>query len=351
METCEWPVLVPERMNVMSVFYLLDKICDQISDAVLDAHLSFDPDAKVCVAKTGMILLYYQQICIHAVCYCSVFLGLGGFKVLYVKDSAEMERGHGNECLISPFFNSVSCFSMQGLIFGYATDETEECMPLSVLLVHKTTASRKTLKWNGTWLWLRPGRKTQVCNVDSNGTVEPIQVYTLVISVHHALNTPLQQIQKELMEKVVKEIIPEKYLDEGTIYHLLPSEKFVEGGPKSDPGLTGRKIIGTYGGWGSHGGGAFSGKDPSKVDCSAAYAAQWITKSLVKADLCKRVLTQVRSSSCNLSVSLWNIVWKNFDLRFGAIIRFAKPIYQNPACYGHFGREEYTWEIPKKLLY
>uniref|UniRef100_A0A8C0FM17 methionine adenosyltransferase n=1 Tax=Bubo bubo TaxID=30461 RepID=A0A8C0FM17_BUBBB len=298
------------------------KICDQISDAVLDAHLSFDPDAKVCVAKTGMILLYYQQICKeikHAV-------------------------SHGKS-------NDDVGAEDQGLIFGYATDETEECMPLSVLLVHKTTASRKTLKWNGTWLWLRPGRKTQVCNVDSNGTVEPIQVYTLVISVHHALNTPLQQIQKELMEKVVKEIIPEKYLDEGTIYHLLPSEKFVEGGPKSDPGLTGRKIIGTYGGWGSHGGGAFSGKDPSKVDCSAAYAAQWITKSLVKADLCKRVLTQVRSSSCNLSVSLWNIVWKNFDLRFGAIIRFAKPIYQNPACYGHFGREEYTWEIPKKLLY
>uniref|UniRef100_A0A8C0FKP5 methionine adenosyltransferase n=1 Tax=Bubo bubo TaxID=30461 RepID=A0A8C0FKP5_BUBBB len=255
------------KRNVMSVFYLLDKICDQISDAVLDAHLSFDPDAKVCVAKTGMILLYYQQICKeikHAV-------------------------SHGKS-------NDDVGAEDQGLIFGYATDETEECMPLSVLLVHKTTASRKTLKWNGTWLWLRPGRKTQVCNVDSNGTVEPIQVYTLVISVHHALNTPLQQIQKELMEKVVKEIIPEKYLDEGTIYHLLPSEKFVEGGPKSDPGLTGRKIIGTYGGWGSHGGGAFSGKDPSKVDCSAAYAAQWITKSLVKADLCKRVLTQVRAT-------------------------------------------------------
>uniref|UniRef100_A0A8C0FIN7 methionine adenosyltransferase n=1 Tax=Bubo bubo TaxID=30461 RepID=A0A8C0FIN7_BUBBB len=322
METCEWPVLVPERMNVMSVFYLLDKICDQISDAVLDAHLSFDPDAKVCVAKTGMILLYYQQICKeikHAV-------------------------SHGKS-------NDDVGAEDQGLIFGYATDETEECMPLSVLLVHKTTASRKTLKWNGTWLWLRPGRKTQVCNVDSNGTVEPIQVYTLVISVHHALNTPLQQIQKELMEKVVKEIIPEKYLDEGTIYHLLPSEKFVEGGPKSDPGLTGRKIIGTYGGWGSHGGGAFSGKDPSKVDCSAAYAAQWITKSLVKADLCKRVLTQL-SYAIVLSLPLViSIVWKNFDLRFGAIIRFAKPIYQNPACYGHFGREEYTWEIPKKLLY
>ncbi|KAM6033325.1 S-adenosylmethionine synthase-like [Chlamydotis macqueenii] len=156
----------------------------------------------------------------------------------------------------------------KGLMFGYATDETEECMPLTVLLAHKLTARIKALERNGTWPWVRPDGKTQVTMEykESNGAVEPIRVHTLVISVHHSPDIPLQQIQKELMEKVVKEVIPEKYLDEGTIYHLLPSEKFVEGGPKSDAGLTGRKIIvDTYGGWGAHGGGAFSGKDPSKV--------------------------------------------------------------------------------------
>ncbi|XP_010123683.1 PREDICTED: S-adenosylmethionine synthase isoform type-1-like, partial [Chlamydotis macqueenii] len=212
---------------------------------------------------------------------------------------------------------------------------------------------------------------------ESNGAVEPIRVHTLVISVHHSPDIPLQQIQKELMEKVVKEVIPEKYLDEGTIYHLLPSEKFVEGGPKSDAGLTGRKIIvDTYGGWGAHGGGAFSGKDPSKVLQpfyhlrSAAYAARWIAKSLVKAGLCKRVLIQLSYAiglSHPLAISVFHygtsdrseeelleIVQKNFDLRLGTIIRFLdlkRPIYQKTACYGHFGREEFTWEIAKKLVY
>ncbi|XP_027508853.1 S-adenosylmethionine synthase-like isoform X2 [Corapipo altera] len=261
----------------------------------------------------------------------------------------------------------------QGLMFGYATDETEECMPLTILLAHKLTASIRALERNGTWPWVRPDGKTQVTMEykECNGTLEPIRVHTLVISVNHDPDITLQQIRKELMEKVVKKVIPEKYLDEDTIYHLLPSEKFVEGGPKTDAGLTGRKIIvDTYGGWGAHGGGAFSGKDPSKVDRSAAYAARWIAKSLVKAGLCKRVLIQLSYAiglSCPLAISVFHygtsdrseeelleIVQKNFDLRLAAIIReldLKRPIYQKTACYGHFGREEFTWEIPKKLVF
>uniref|UniRef100_A0A8C8BP11 methionine adenosyltransferase n=1 Tax=Otus sunia TaxID=257818 RepID=A0A8C8BP11_9STRI len=288
------------KRNVMSIFYLLDKICDQISDAVLDAHLSFDPDAKVCVGKT----IDYQQICKeikHAVSH----------------GKSNDDVGAGD----------------QGLMFGYATDETEECMPLTLLLVHKLTASRKTLKWNGTWPWLRPGGKTQVCKVDNSSMV-------------------LCRRQTKVHARGWDSII-------GVTGRQKEGGRIVPSGPCSDPGLTGRKIIGTYGGWGSHGRGAFSGKDPSKVDCSAAYAAQWITKSLVKAGLCKRVLTQVRATmkvkhhnrnsvSCVLTPTEYMLPSQPHS-RAG--FQEARPIYQKPACYGHFGREEYTWEIPKKLLY
>uniref|UniRef100_A0A452HKB1 S-adenosylmethionine synthase n=1 Tax=Gopherus agassizii TaxID=38772 RepID=A0A452HKB1_9SAUR len=259
------------------------------------------------------------------------------------------------------------------LMSGYATDETEECMPLTILLAHKLNAKIKALERSGTWPWIRLDGKTQVTMEykEKDGAVEPIHVHTLVISVHHAPNMPVQQMRKELMEKVVKEVIPAKYLDENTIYHLLPSEVFIEGGPKGDAGLTGRKIIvDTYGGWGAHGGGAFSGKDPSKADRSAAYAARWVAKSLVKAGLCKRVLIQLSYAiglSHPLAISMFHygtsdrseeelleIVQKNLDLCLGVIIReldLKRPIYQQTACYVHFGREEFTWEIPKKLVY
>uniref|UniRef100_A0A8C8BKZ6 methionine adenosyltransferase n=1 Tax=Otus sunia TaxID=257818 RepID=A0A8C8BKZ6_9STRI len=276
------------KRNVMSIFYLLDKICDQISDAVLDAHLSFDPDAKVCVGKT----IDYQQI---------------------VRDCKEIKHAvsHGKS-------NDDVGAGDQGLMFGYATDETEECMPLTLLLVHKLTASRKTLKWNGTWPWLRPGGKTQVCKVDT--------ARCCLVGINYIYTAAVVAVQHGLCPCLLS---------------------------ASDPGLTGRKIIGTYGGWGSHGRGAFSGKDPSKVDCSAAYAAQWITKSLVKAGLCKRVLTQL-SYAIGLSLPLAISVFHygiSEDLNKNSGFQEARPIYQKPACYGHFGREEYTWEIPKKLLY
>ncbi|KAA8581270.1 hypothetical protein FQN60_002851 [Etheostoma spectabile] len=239
----------------------------------------------------------------------------------------------------------------QGLMFGYATDETEECMPLTVVLAHKLNAKMAELRRNGT---------VTVHYTQEHGAVIPTRVHTVVISVQHDDNVSLEEQKKVLKEKVIKAVVPARYLDENTVYHVQPSGRFVIGGPQGDAGVTGRKIIvDTYGGWGAHGGGAFSGKDYTKVDRSAAYAARWVAKSLVKAQLCRRVLVQVAYAigvAHPLSISLFTygssqlsekellqIVNKNFDLRPG------RPIYQKTACYGHFGRKEFPWEVPKNL--
>lgn len=181
-------------------------------------------------------------------------------------------------------------------MFGYATDETEECLPLTVVLAHKLNAKLAELRRNGTFPWAYPDSKSQVtCEYYlDNGATVPTRVHTVVISTQHSEAIELDQLRKDVLEKVIKEVIPAKYLDKQTSYHINPCGKFVNGGPLGDAGLTGRKIIvDTYGGWGAHGGGAFSGKDPTKVDRSAAYAARWVAKSLVKAGLCKRCLVQV----------------------------------------------------------
>merc|ERR1712165_372198 len=204
-----------------------------------------------------------------------------------------------------------------------------------------------------------------------HGACIPIRVHTVVISVQHSEDITLEKLRKELMEKVIKVVIPAKYLDAKTVYHIQPSGRFVIGGPQGDAGVTGRKIIvDTYGGWGAHGGGAFSGKDFTKVDRSAAYAARWVAKSLVKAGLCRRVLVQIAyaigiaeplsvtifsyGTSEKTTQELTEIVKKNFDLRPGRIVKelnLKQPIFQSTSTYGHFGREQFAWEQPKKLVW
>merc|ERR1712115_664101 len=229
---------------------------------------------------------------------------------------------------------------------------------------------------NGVCDWVRPDGKTQVtCEYELvDGVPVPKRVHTIVISTQHSEDVTNDQISADLLEHVIRPVVPGKYLDDKTVYHLNPSGRFVIGGPHGDAGLTGRKIIiDTYGGWGAHGGGAFSGKDPTKVDRSAAYMARWVAKSLVAGGLCRRVIVQLSYSigiSYPLSIfvdsygtvtdgrtdaDLTEIVKKNFDLRVGCIIRdldLKRPFLRKTAAYGHFGREDpdFTWEKPKELI-
>lgn len=261
----------------------------------------------------------------------------------------------------------------QGLMFGYATNETEECMPLTSTLSHGLNIEMSRLRKNGTLGWLRPDTKTQITCLykKDKGAVVPINVHTVVISTQHSPDITNEEMYTALMEQVIKVVIPAKYLTAETIYHINPSGRFIIGGPQGDAGLTGRKIIvDTYGGWGAHGGGAFSGKDYTKVDRSGAYAARWVAKSLVKAGLCKRVLVQVSyaigvAKPLSLTVDTYGtsdksnaeilaIVEKNFDLRPGIIVKdldLRKPKFAKTAKYGHFGRREegFTWEFEKTL--
>merc|ERR1719416_232385 len=256
----------------------------------------------------------------------------------------------------------------QGIMFGYATDETENLIPLTHDLATALGSKLTEVRKNGTCDWVRPDGKTQVtCEYKlENGVPVPQRVHTIVISTQHSEDVTNEQISSDLMEHVIKPVVPAEYLDDKTIYHLNPSGRFVIGGPHGDAGLTGRKIIiDTYGGWGAHGGGAFSGKDPTKVDRSAAYICRWMAKSVVKSGLAKRALVQLSyaigvAKPLSLFVETYgteqgeltadditNVIKIEFDCRPGAIavtLALREPKYQETAAYCHFGREPYTKE-------
>ena len=344
-----------------------DKICDKISDAVLDAILENDPSARVAcetVVTTGMVLVMGEiststYVDIPAIARKTI-CDIGYDRPEYGFD--------GNSCAVLTSIDEqsgdiamgvdVGGAGDQGMMFGYACDETEELMPLPISLAHKLAKEMTRLRKNGTLPYLRPDGKTQVTVEYEEG--RPVRIDTVVVSSQHSDSVDMETLRNDIIEKVIKTICPKEYLDENTKYYINPTGRFVIGGPQGDSGLTGRKIIvDTYGGYGRHGGGAFSGKDPTKVDRSAAYMARYIAKNIVAAGIAHKcevqlayaigvakpvsVLVNTFGTSDIDSRKIEDAVEKLFDLTPAGIINkldLKKPIYSNLAAYGHMGRED-----------
>ena len=352
-----------------------DKICDQISDAILDEILTQDPDARVacetCVS-TGLVHIMGE---ITTSCYVDfqklvreVVAGIGYTRAKYGFDAdtcAVISNIDGQSPDIALGTNDqVGGAGDQGMMFGYACDETPELMPLPISLAHKLARRLTEVRKSGEMDYLRPDGKSQV-TVEYEGD-RPVRVDTVVISTQHREDVQMDRLRADVMDKVIRAVIPAALLDEHTKYFINPTGRFVIGGPQGDSGLTGRKIIvDTYGGYARHGGGAFSGKDPSKVDRSAAYAARWVAKNIVAAGLARRCEVQLAyaigvAHPVSIMVDTFGTgaagddkieaaVEKVFDLTPAAIIRdldLRKPIYRRLAAYGHMGREDLgvRWE-------
>ena len=364
-----------------------DKICDQISDAILDAMLAQDPQSRVAcetTCTTGQVHIMGEissnaQVDIPAIVRkticdigydggekgfdgdnCAILVSLDKQSpdiALGVDKSFEMKNDENDK------YNENGAGD-QGMMFGYACNETKELMPLPISLAHKLALKLTKVRENGTLPYLYPDGKTQVTVEYDNG--KPCKVTAVVVSSQHSASVSLDTLKKDIIEKVIKTTIPAEYMDENTVFYVNPTGRFVVGGPQGDSGLTGRKIIvDTYGGYARHGGGAFSGKDPTKVDRSAAYASRWVAKNIVAsglADKCEVELAYAIGVAKPVSVmvdtfgtgkksdeEIGEIVNKVFDLRPAAIIDkldLRKPIYEKLAAYGHMGREDLgvSWE-------
>ncbi|GAA6114843.1 methionine adenosyltransferase [Apilactobacillus apinorum] len=370
-----------------------DKIADQISDAILDEMLKQDPDSRVaceCSVTTGLVLVFgeittkayvnIQRIVrdtIKEIGYDNDQYGFDGntCAVLVAIDEQSPDIAQGVDDSLETRDSSEDALDKigagdQGLMFGYAVDETPELMPLPISLSHKLMRKIAELRKNGTISYLRPDAKAEV-TVEYDDNNKPSSVETVVLSTQHDPDVSLDQIREDIINKVIKEVIPSELLNDDTKFFINPTGRFVIGGPQGDAGLTGRKIIvDTYGGAAHHGGGAFSGKDATKVDRSASYAARYIAKNIVAAKLATRIEVQVAyaigvAKPVSISVNtfgtatvsendLIKAIREIFDLRPAGIIEMLdlkRPIYKNTAAYGHFGRTDVDlpWEHTDKV--